>query len=681
MKVNDRLAEDGCSRMPAGRCVVPVFAWLCVAAALTSLPLAGTAATPSASAASSLSADHLRVGSLDLRRCEPQGSSWCGSLTRSLDPSGKVGGSLSIYFEYYPHTEAGQTRGTLVATEGGPGFPATESRLEYLELFKPLRGTRDVVIMDNRGTGRSGAIDCEPLQTDPGITEQNVAQCGRSLGASAPFYSAAFATDDLAAILDALGIATIDLYGDSYGTFFAQVFATRHPQHVRSIVLDGAYPLNAPDYAWYPNYAPAMRARYDLVCQRSRQCNRNSGTSIAHILPALQMLRRSPFSAEAVDADGKRTVLTANATELAALMFSATPPYAGVRELDAAARAFVRGDRLPLLRLMAENQSTVDSRDPTRTPTKFSAGLAVAVMCQDAPQIFDMSLPPIERVAQRDRLVAERAHSQPDAYAPFTFQEYRSLPIDYGFIDECVSWPAPPHGHPAAEVIHATYPDVPALVVSGDLDNLTPVADGAIVAQRFPHGRQIIVPNGLHVNALLHSRSPCPAGLVRRFIENLDPGDTRCLASIPPVRTVPKFALRLSDLDPARASAGNVAGERELRAVAAAVFTVGDVIARIDSNTTGEGQGLRGGRFALNSGPDGETMTLEGVKWTEDLSVSGVIHWPGRTGKADANLTVEGPTGLRGPLRVSWTEGTRDARAQITGTLGGTAVAAETPAP
>ena len=85
-------------------------------------------------------------------------------LERALDPSGVVAGTLPVYFEYYPHSAPGPATGTLVATEGGPGYPATESREEYLALFEPLRTGYDVLIMDNRGTGRSAAVDCRQLQ-------------------------------------------------------------------------------------------------------------------------------------------------------------------------------------------------------------------------------------------------------------------------------------------------------------------------------------------------------------------------------------------------------------------------------------------------------------------------------------------------------------------------------------
>ncbi|MGC2029175.1 MAG: hypothetical protein WA642_04090 [Steroidobacteraceae bacterium] len=104
--------------------------------------------------------------------------------------------------------------GTLVATEGGPGYAATESRDAYLALFKPLRPRRDFLLMDNRGTGPSAAIDCRELQTTATWTTEMIGACGRQLGDSAPLYSTAYAVDDLAAILEALDIPRIALYGD-----------------------------------------------------------------------------------------------------------------------------------------------------------------------------------------------------------------------------------------------------------------------------------------------------------------------------------------------------------------------------------------------------------------------------------------------------------------------------------
>ena len=624
----------------------------------------------------------LRVGSLTVRRCGPP-EAWCGTLERALDPRGTVSGVVPVHFEYYRHLDAGPASGTLVATEGGPGFAATESRSSYLALYQPLRGKRDLVIMDNRGTGKSAAIDCPELQREPSLSEASVAACGARLGATAPFYSTTLATDDLAAVLDALGAGAIDLYGDSYGTFFAQVFAVRHGERVRSLVLDGAYPLGSGEYAWYPAYAPAMRDKFNLACERSPACSALPGNSMSHIEPALRLLRGQPFAATAQDLKGKPRHFIADAGALAIVMFGSAPALATVRELDAAARAYVSGDRAPLLRLMAESGVSISSTPESTAPQSFSAGLAAAVMCQDAPQIYDMALSPTQRRLERDRAVAEREAQAPETYAPFTIAEYRRLPLDYSFIDECVAWPAPPADRPAGVLaaVPLKYPPAPTLVVSGDLDNMTPVADGAAAAANFPHGSQLIIRNGFHVNALPHARSDCGAGVVRHFIDALRAGDASCAQSVPPVRLVPQFARHVSDLEPAAAGGGNGAGRSDLQAVTAAVLSAGDALARAADMAPGEGVGLRGGRYRVARTATGYRVTLRQLRWTEDLAVSGRIESPRRAGPARAELELADAAGRHGRLEIRWTEGRSAAIADARGQFDGRAVVARLPAP
>ena len=624
----------------------------------------------------------LKVGSLTLKRCAPAGA-WCGTLERALDPLGVVAGSVAVYFEFYLHSGPERSSGTLVATEGGPGYPATESRDSYLALYKPLRSTHDVLLMDNRGTGRSGAVNCPELQRAPLLTLENVAACGRSLGARAPLYSTTLASDDLAAVLDALAIGRVDLYGDSYGTFFAQVFAVRHADKLRSVVLDGAYPLGRGEYAWYPAYAPAMRDKFNFACQRSPACSQYPGNSMSHIEPALRQLRAHPFEAQARDVSGKPQRFTANATQLALVMFAGAPGRASLREVDAAARAFVAADQEPLLRLMAESQTGVDSRDEQQTPAAYSSGLAAAVMCQDAPQIYDMSLEIKARMADRERAVAKRQAEAPATYAPFTIDEYRGMPLDYAFIDECVQWPAPPATHPAGRLTSGpmTYPNVPALVVSGDLDNMTPVADGAAATGNFPRGRQVILRNSLHVNALPGARSECGATLVRHFLETLEPGDASCAQAVAEIRLVPRFARRLHELDPASASTGNAATVEQLRTVSAALLTAGDAMVRAPEVSPGAGVGLRGGTYTVREAHGAYQLTLRDLRWTEDLVVSGTVEFPRYQGAAHASLRVRGGKDLDGTLEAQWQEGVSLARAQVHGTLGGHAVAAELSAP
>jgi pimeloyl-ACP methyl ester carboxylesterase len=623
------------------------------------------------------------VGLLQLRPCQ-SAPAYCGALDRPLDPTGAIPGRISIHFEYYRHSGPDKPLGTLVATEGGPGYPATLSRDDYLALFKPLLRRHDLVLMDNRGTGQSGVIDCRELQTAEKWTVELIAACGKSLGDRAPLYSTAYAADDLAAILESLNIRRIDLYGDSYGTYFEQVFAVRHPNMLRSIVLDGAYPLNGADYAWYPSDAPAMRDKFNIACRRFDPCAELPDSSIEHIVPVLQDLRAHPFRARAADSDGKMREFTADASQLAIVMFGSAPALATVRELDAAARAFSDGDRAPLMRLMAETLSGLDSRDRTADAAKWSAGLAAAVMCQDPPQIFDMRLAPTLRTANRDHAVAERMRTAPRTYAPFSIDEYRGMPLDYSFIDQCVEWPVAPSSHPASHVVAADvhYPDIPALIISGEFDNLTTLPDGAAVAGAFKHGTQIRIANSFHVNALPRARSACAAQIVRRFIDTLNVGDTTCAADVPPLRLVPRFAVHASQLEPAAATAGNRASAAQLRWISAAVMTVGDVLARLGGNTSGQGVGLRGGSFRIVNDASTAHVVLNQVRWTEDLAVSGKIDKPlARTGTVRASLHLATADGLTGEVTVKWPEGIAGPSAGVQGTLGGEAVRARTPAP
>ena len=291
---------------------------------------------------------------MTLERC-PDGPAYCGRIERPLDPTGAIGGRISVYFEFYPHTAAGPSAGTLVATEGGPGYPATESREDYLALFQPTARNarfRAHGQSRHRQIGRD-RLPCAADRASSGRWSSSRA-CGASLGERAALYSTAYAADDLAAILEALEAGPIDLYGDSYGTYFEQVFALRHPRALRSVVLDGAYPLNGPDYPWYPTYAPAMRAKFDLACRRSASCARLPGNSIDHIQPVLEELRRAPFARTPSTRTARERNFQADASRLAIVMFGSAPALATIKELDAAARAFQAGDRAPLLRLIAE---------------------------------------------------------------------------------------------------------------------------------------------------------------------------------------------------------------------------------------------------------------------------------------------------------------------------------------
>ena len=116
----------------------------------------------------------------------------------------------------------------MLAIEGGPGYGTTDSRDSYLTLLAPLQARRDLLLVDLRGTGLSGALDCKTFRRTVKRYVARAGQCAAEIGPRRDFYGTGNAVDDVAAVLDALGIAQVDLYGDSYGTYAGQAFAARH---------------------------------------------------------------------------------------------------------------------------------------------------------------------------------------------------------------------------------------------------------------------------------------------------------------------------------------------------------------------------------------------------------------------------------------------------------------------
>ena len=105
----------------------------------------------------------------------------------------------------------------------------------------------------------------------PTRTPRDIGDCGKHLGDASDLYGTRLAAQDMAAVLDSLGIGQIDYYGDSYGTFFGQVFSALYPDRIRSMVLDGAYPVIG-ETPWYSNSAAVVRQSFNDSCARAPYC-------------------------------------------------------------------------------------------------------------------------------------------------------------------------------------------------------------------------------------------------------------------------------------------------------------------------------------------------------------------------------------------------------------------------
>ena len=631
------------------------------------------------------SQDSIHVGTLTLHHC-PDAPAYCGMVERALDPTGAVDGAIEVHFEFYPHTDhSQQPLETIVAAEGGPGFATTGSRAQYLGLFAPLFDRRDLLLVDERGTGKSQAVNCPLLQSEPNPRFPGIKACSAQLGDTRYLYGSGLAADDMAAILDALAIPVVNLYGDSYGTYFAQTFAGRHPDRLRSVILDSAYPVRGLS-PWYPEIAITARFAFDAVCRRSPSCSSLPGKSLGRIQQLLDSLRANPVTGWAHDGNGTLRRTRADATSLAYLMVSNLTQSVVYRELDPAARAYLeQGDSAPLLRLLAENQVAAGSGGAGNPYNSYSQAMFVGVSCQDYPQIYDMNLAQPERHLQRDQALADKQKNDPNVYAPFTVPEFDRVTLDTSVLDLCLDWEAPavtppyPPGQPVPPQAHFT--SAPVLVLSGDLDSLTPALQGAEAARLFQNGRQIIVESSFHVTAA-GDQDNCASEIAVRFVRNLDPGDATCAKHIAEVHLVPRFAATAQELDPAVAIKGNQGTDADLRIAAATAYTLGDVLARWWVNSTGDGVGFRGGRFHFSGATNLSFFQLNKMQFVEDVQVSGKMQWDfNYPGGVLAHVHVDGGANETGELFFSWNSHAPLAQATITGHLGSRRISATMYAP
>ena len=600
-----------------------------------------------------------------LRPCPGMRDVLCGTLTRPLDPADPGAGTIDIGFEVHP-ARTGTSLGTIVTVEGGPGYASTASRDWYLELYEPLWDTRDILIVDNRGTGSSEPIDCRRLQSYRGDYLTAVGDCGRQLGSTSDLYGTALAADDLAAVLDHLGIDRVDLYGDSYGTFFSQTFAVRHPERLRTLTLDAAYPVEGLD-PWYRDINRAMVDAFRAVCARDPGCAARGGDPIARLRAVADALAVEPLTGTARDADGVKRTVTVDVPLFSYLMGVATYGHVVYRELDAAGQAWlVNGDAAPLLRIAAE-QTWWGSAGAV---VEYSEGLYIAVICNDYPQLWDIAAPASVREAEYQASVEVLRATDPDGFYPFTVDEW--LASDWVEYTSCLPWPSPDPWVPPLPEPH-TYPDVPTLVLVGDLDSITSPEASRQVADHFPNSTYVEVPNVGHVTAL-GDYSRCAADIAVAFVATGTVGDTGCVATTyQEVRTVEAFPRDLTDVTPAAGVTEHVG--RTARAVA---DTVGDVFPRWLSAFGFEGVGLRGGRF-VSTGLDQVRFRLTGLRYVTDLAVSGTMTWDRATGEIDAEVTFTGAAA--GRLSLSWNDYQPVAAAVVTGTVDGEPVDLAIPAP
>jgi pimeloyl-ACP methyl ester carboxylesterase len=412
----------------------------------------------------------------------------CGSIEVPFEREDPSLGRTTIAFAVLPHRDRRRdSEGAIFAVEGGPGYSSTGTANAYTKLFGGLLETRELVLVDMRGTGLSEPLDCPDLQRGRGPEMIALSECARRLGDRFESYRTAAAADDIDDVREALGHERIALYGDSYGTFLAQSYAYRYPGRLDALVLDSAYPTYG-ESAWYQSLIRTGVRSLELACERSPRCDGDAGRRLEKLVEYLRRTNRDVGAL--VDA-------------LAGAGYSPPGAYLAI---DRAGTALRHGDS------EAWGELTAEGKPGHPKLRSYSRASELVTGCNDYPMIWDREATEPERRAQLEAAIREY---DPEVLAPFSPREVQ-LASDFGYL-ECLTWPARTERYepPAQEGDEPT--DAPVLVVGGEFDDVTTPHEGKVVARQFPDSSLFVERNAGHTAALYDSSGPS-ATEIRRFL-------------------------------------------------------------------------------------------------------------------------------------------------------------------
>lgn len=437
------------------------------------------------------------------------GDARCGSYRVWENRDTKQGRQIDLSIIVLSATTPDRRPDPLFALAGGPGDAPSFNARFFSRAFSEIRKTRDVVLVDLRGTGKSAALTCPELARPDasGIFDSDllsvaaVRACRARLesGADLTRYTTEIVVDDLDEVRQALGYQQINLYGTSYGSRVAQVYMRRHPMSLRAVAMKGIVPpsmaapethARAGDDAWQ---AVVARCRADANCQRTfptldadfrALLDRLEKTSPVLTLPAgSNRPAASVKVTRGLFAEAFRNVLytpdgQAQAPKLVTQLLAGDER--GVTETALSGRTVLGGDRL-------------------------AAGFFLSVTCtEDVP------------------FLARNARAQADGTfgGDYRLQQQTAA---------CAVWP---RGQVSSAHRQPTRSALPTLIVSGEFDPVTPPAGGDEVLRGLPNGAHVITRNNGHP---IGNAEACLNSMFAAFLErgSVTALDRSCAAAIP----------------------------------------------------------------------------------------------------------------------------------------------------
>jgi len=437
----------------------------------------------------------------------------CGSLSVAEDPTRPQGRRIALNIAWIPAADGAEDpRNPVFMLAGGPGQAAVASYPAIAPAFREVVKTRDVVLVDQRGTGGSNLLQCaDMLETLDGSDDAGTAgdetaartamrdaaaRCRDTLSRHADlrFYTTTDAVRDLDAVRQALGVAQVNLLGISYGTRVAQRYAATYPRHTRSLVLDSPAPNDLAlgnDFA--RNLEDALALQFGR-CAKIPDCANALGDPRAQLDALLAKLRDDPLLVTYRDANSGRQLqerLPPARIVGLARMYAYSPMAASILPLLIHEGAQGRYDGL-----MALSKMLADS-----LPGQMAFGMQLSVICSED---------------------ADGLRADPEMAESLLGNEL----VD-GLLAQCEAWPK---GARPADFHQPLTGDVPTLLLSGELDPVTPPAYAERIARTLPNARVLLLRGQGH-NVI---GTGCMPRLFAQFLDTADAKglDAKCLDSL-----------------------------------------------------------------------------------------------------------------------------------------------------
>jgi pimeloyl-ACP methyl ester carboxylesterase len=438
---------------------------------------------------------------LDLAPCHLERLSeevLCGVHVVFEDRETETGPRIGIQVAVLPALRREAEPDPLFVLAGGPGQGARSYAPFVARAFRKVRRFRDIVLVDLRGTGDSGALSCSWPVDDPSrlsIEPGMARDCLRELDADPRHYAHREALADLDEVRKLLDYERVNLWGGSWGTRAALLYATLHPESVRTVVLDGAVPFELE----FPlaTAADSERALDRLIeaCGADPDCDRAFpalGDDISALFKRFREEALAAYVAHPRTGAMERVTLS-HASLVEFVRVALYSPHDSAMLPWILERAS-QGDLGPLMAQAARSASwSVDT---------MAIGTTFTVLCtEDVPRLEENAI---------------------DAAVKGTF-------LGRTHVDSwrraCAEWPK---GRPL-DVDETSVLPTPALVLSGDLDPVTPPRWGEVMARRFRKSVHVVVPGAAHNT----STTGCVPDLIAEFVERGTAGnlDLSCVAS------------------------------------------------------------------------------------------------------------------------------------------------------